>query len=262
MERGINRVNMERMPASRFLLQIILILSLIPSTAFCNQNRGRYSPQQWIKKREAMVRVLKRYGIKDQRVITAMNRVQRHLYIPEPYRGRYNPYGDHPCPIGYGQTISQPYIVAYMTEKLHLKVGEKVLEIGTGSGYQAAILAELGVKVYSVELVFQLARHARAVLDAEGYKSVKIHNGDGYQGWAKFAPYDAIIGTCAPEEIPIALKEQLREGGRMILPVGGNWQRLIIVRKQGGSFKIEKDLNVRFVPMVKRKKQSPATEPF
>jgi len=255
-------MNSKIMPAARILLPITLLVSFIPLVVYSNQKGDHDSIQQWTQKRQNMVKVLKRYRIKDKRVLSAMNKVQRHLYIPEPFRLRYNPYGDHPCPIGYGQTISQPYIVAYMTEKLNLTAGEKVLEVGTGSGYQAAILAELGVKVYSIEVVGQLAEHARTVLTSEGYKSVKIRHGDGYQGWAEFAPYDAIIGTCAPKNIPTALKDQLKEGGRMILPVGSTWQRLIIVRKRGGTFQIEKDLNVRFVPMVKRRKQSPANEPF
>lgn len=236
------------------LTQAFLLLVLLPALSFCNRDHQEKSPQHWTRKRALMVRVLKGYGIRDQRVLAAMAKVRRHLFIPVAYRYRYNPYGDHPCPIGYGQTISQPYIVAYMTEKLMLKKGEKVLEIGTGSGYQAAILAELGVQVYSVEVVSQLAKHARAILDAEGYQSVKTRHGDGYHGWTEYAPYDAIIGTCAPQEIPEALKVQLREGGRMILPVGGTWQRLVIVRKVKGRFQIEKDLDVRFVPMVKQKR--------
>jgi protein-L-isoaspartate(D-aspartate) O-methyltransferase len=241
--------------ANLFLLvQPLLLLALLPTFSFCSQNHAGRSLEQWTQKRAMMVRILKRYGIKDQRVLAAMAKVRRHLFIPISYRNRCNPYGDHPCPIGYGQTISQPYIVAYMTEKLQLKKGEKVLEIGTGSGYQAAILAEMGVQVFSVELVSQLAKHARAILDAEGYQAVKTRHSDGYLGWMEFAPYDAIIGTCAPQKIPASLKAQLRDGGRMILPVGGTWQRLVIVRNHQGTFRIDKDLNVRFVPMVKKKK--------
>lgn len=200
--------------------------------------------------REGMVRQLQRYGISDERVLTAMSAIPRHLFIPERYRDTYDAYGDHPGPIGYGQTISQPYIVAYMTERLNLKPGEKVLEIGTGSGYQAAVLAALGADVYSIEIVPELAAHAREVLAEEGYGNVHVLAGDGYKGWPDHAPFDAIIVTCAPEKIPRALVEQLGDGGRMILPLGARFQRLVIGRKRGEEIEIEEDLPVRFVPMV------------
>jgi protein-L-isoaspartate(D-aspartate) O-methyltransferase len=201
--------------------------------------------------RERMVRKLQRYGISDERILAAMSAVSRHLFIPKRYRDTYDPYGDHPGPIGYGQTISQPYIVAYMTERLNLKPGEKVLEIGTGSGYQAAVLAALGAEVYSIEIVPELAAHARKVLAEEGYRNVYVLAGDGYKGWPEYAPFDAIIVTCAPEKIPRALVEQLRDGGRMILPLGPRFhQRLVICRKKGGEVVVEEDLPVRFVPMV------------
>lgn len=201
--------------------------------------------------RKAMVAVLRRYKIQDDRVLEAMGKVRRHVYIPESFRGRVDPYGDHPCPIGQGQTISQPFIVAYMTQRMALKPGERVLEIGTGSGYQAAILAELNAKVYSIEIVPELADHARDVLDAEGYKSVMLKTGDGYKGWPEHAPFDAIIVTCAPDQIPKALVEQLKDGGRMILPVGTGTQQLVILEKTGDTFKEIPDMYVRFVPMVK-----------
>lgn len=197
-----------------------------------------------------MVDVLRAYKIRDQRVLDAMGKVRRHVFIPETQRALSNPYGDHPCPIGHGQTISQPYIVAYMTEQMELREGEKVLEIGTGSGYQAAVLAEMGAKVYSIEIVPELAEHARAVLAAEGYGEVSVLTGDGYKGWPDHAPFDVIIVTCAPEEVPEALVNQLREGGRMIVPVGKYSQRLVILRKEKGSVRRENDLPVRFVPMV------------
>jgi protein-L-isoaspartate(D-aspartate) O-methyltransferase len=208
--------------------------------------------EDWSAERLAMVEVIRRHGLTDERVLTAMRTVRRHRFIPEAYR-RANAYGDHPCPIGYDQTISQPFIVAYMTWKMDLQPGEKVLEIGTGSGYQAAVLAELGTEVYTIEIVPELARHAKTVLAREGYESVHVLAGDGYKGWPEHAPFDAVIVTCAPADIPQALVDQLREGGRMILPLGRYSQRLVILRKRKGRVVQENDLAVRFVPMVKGK---------
>jgi len=205
--------------------------------------------------RDAMVRLISIYGVRDSRVLDAMRRVRRHMYIPVSFRWNCNPYGDFPCPIGYGQTISQPYIVAYMTEKMKLEKNEKVLEIGTGSGYQAAVLAELVTAVYSIEIVKELHEHAKTVLKTEGYTNVHLLRGDGYKGWAAHAPYDVIIVTCAPKEVPQALVEQLKEGGRMIVPVGSWSQRLVILRKKKGKIVREDDLGVRFVPMVHEKEK-------
>lgn len=199
---------------------------------------------------EAMMRVLRRYKIQDERVLAAMAKVRRSVYIPQELRDRADPYGDHPCPIGFGQTLSQPFIVAYMTQRMELLPGARVLEIGTGSGYQAAVLAEMGAQVYSVELVPELAEHACKVLAAEGYGNVVLKAGDGYEGWPENAPFDAIIVTCAPTEIPPALTEQLKEGGRMILPVGAGVQQLILLEKTSSGFRKIPDLYVRFVPMV------------
>lgn len=216
--------------------------------------QNNQAENDYLRDRQRMVQLLQFYGIKDKRVLAAMSKVKRHMYIPKNYRWRVNAYGDHPCSIGYNQTISQPYIVAYMTEKLNVKPGEKVLEIGTGSGYQAAILAELGAKVYSMEIVPQLAIHAQKALKDEGYGEVKVLRGDGYEGWPEHAPFDVVIVTCAPEEVPQKLVEQLKEGGRMILPVGQPYrQRLVILRKIKGKVKKENDLSVMFVPMVHEK---------
>lgn len=231
-----------------------LIMTLGVSSFGCRPDAGdgRTEEERWARERELMGLVLERYGIRDERLLSAMGRVRRHCFIPAAYRKHGLAYGDHPCPIGGDQTISQPFIVAYMTERLQLQPGEKILEIGAGSGYQAAVLAELGVQVFTVEIRPDLADHARRVLAAEGYADrVSVLCGDGYNGWKEHAPYDAIIATCAPERIPSALVEQLRDGGRMILPVG-EWmnQRLILLHKTGGRIEQTEDLPVRFVPMV------------
>jgi protein-L-isoaspartate(D-aspartate) O-methyltransferase len=193
------------------------------------------------------------YRIKDARVLEAMSKVRRHMFIPERYRDSCDAYGDHPCPIGHGQTISQPYIVAYMTERLELEPGERVLEVGTGSGYQAAVLAQLGVKVYSIEILPELADHARAALASEDIKGVKVRTGDGYRGWPEHSPFDAVIATAAPAEVPPVLVEQLREGGRMMLPLGTSYQRLVMLRKKRDRLEKDFDIPVRFVPMVRGK---------
>ncbi len=201
--------------------------------------------------RKQMVEQLKAYGISDEKVLDAMGKVPRHKFLPAEYFSE-TAYGDHPLPIGYEQTISQPYIVAYMTERMHLENGEKVLEIGTGSGYQAAVLAALGAEVYSIEIVPELASHSIEALKATGFRCT-VKCGDGYQGWPEFSPFSVIIVTCAPQELPGKLVEQLAENGRMILPLGGAYsQRLVILRKKHGKIEQEEDLSVRFVPMIKK----------
>jgi protein-L-isoaspartate(D-aspartate) O-methyltransferase len=233
----------------------VLVLTLLPLAACLSfaaqpEGGGPKNERRWDEARAEMVDVCRRYGIRDERVLAAMAKVRRHLFIPDAYRRCPDAYGDHPCPIGHGQTISQPFIVAYMTERMGIRAGEKVLEIGTGSGYQAAILAELGADVCSIEIVPELAAHARKALDAQGYSKVKTLAGDGYKGWPEHAPFDVVIVTCAPESVPRALAEQLKEGGRMIVPVGTDFQRLVVLRKKAGQIKQEDDIAVRFVPMV------------
>jgi protein-L-isoaspartate(D-aspartate) O-methyltransferase len=232
----------------------ICVLAVAVSCSADDRKKGNpstFTDEEAARARTEMVELLKLYGIKDERTLRAMETVRRDRFLPAAYASRAA-YGDHPLPIGHEQTISQPYIVAYMTEQIAPKQGEKILEIGTGSGYQAAILAEMGSEVWTIEIVAPLAEHARKALASEGYENVKVRHGDGYQGWPEFAPFDAIIVTCAPEAVPKALVEQLREGGRMILPLGGKTQRLVILRKKNNEILEEEDIPVRFVPMIRK----------
>jgi protein-L-isoaspartate(D-aspartate) O-methyltransferase len=187
-------------------------------------------------------------GVRDERVLQAMAAVPRHEFVPEGSISQA--YDDHPLHIGHGQTISQPYIVALMSEVLQLEQGDRVLEIGTGSGYQAAVLAELVDEVYSIEIVEALGTEAAERLKRLGYDNVDVRIGDGYEGWPEKAPFDAVIVTAAPETVPQALVEQLAEGGRMVLPVGVGIQELLLVEMKNG-IAVERHItSVRFVPMV------------
>lgn len=188
-------------------------------------------------------------GITDERVLAAMKKVPRHEFVPE--NQRHLAYIDGPLPIGHGQTISQPYVVAFMTEILKPEGSDRILEIGTGSGYQAAVLAELAKEIHTIEIVPELAKRAAADLKRLGYTNIHTRLGDGFQGWPEAAPFDAIIVTCAPENVPPPLVSQLKDGGRMIIPVGpaGN-QQLILLRKRGAQLERQAVLPVRFVPMT------------
>ena len=207
--------------------------------------------------REKMVESqIKARGVKDPRVLAALFKVERHRFVPEKYLD--SAYSDQPLLIGEGQTISQPYVVALMTELLELKGNEQVLEIGTGSGYQAAILAELAKEVYTIEIIEPLAARAKEKLSELGYQNVKVKAGDGYLGWPEAAPFDAIIVTAAPDHIPNPLIEQLKEGGRMVVPVGTHTQELKKIIKRFGKTETIDVIPVLFVPMtgegVKQKK--------
>jgi protein-L-isoaspartate(D-aspartate) O-methyltransferase len=205
----------------------------------------------WADQRERMVReqILQR-GIRDPRVLEAMRKVPRHLFVPPELRDRA--YRDCPLPIGYGQTISQPYIVAFMTEAARLTPESVVLEIGTGSGYQAAILAELARQVYSVERLSPLATRAQQTLASLGYRNVEVRQGDGYQGWPEHAPYDAIVVTAAPPTVPTALLDQLAVEGTLVVPVGESKasQSLLILHKTPEGVVQKEAFPVQFVPMV------------
>jgi len=189
-------------------------------------------------------------GVKSQPVLEAMRSVPRHLFVPENLQK--HAYDDSPLPIGFGQTISQPYIVAYMTELLEPAPGMKVLEIGTGSGYQAAVLSYLGCEVYTVELLESLAEKARKTFASLNFSTIKTRLGSGYGGWPEEAPFDAVIVTAAPEKIPDELIGQLKDGGKMIVPIGMAYsvQTLNMITKKGGRLIIDNLLSVRFVPMV------------
>jgi len=204
---------------------------------------------EWAARRASMVeRQIQARGVQDPRVLEALRRVPRHRFVPESYQS--NAYADSPLPIGHGQTISQPYIVAYMTEALELQPSHRVLEIGTGSGYQAAVLAELAAEVYTIEIVPELAARSRQVLGALGYENVHVRTGNGYLGWPEAAPFDRVILTAAPDELPSTLVDQLAPGGILIAPVGRDVQVITVVRRTDEGVVTEQTLPVRFVPMV------------
>jgi protein-L-isoaspartate(D-aspartate) O-methyltransferase len=204
--------------------------------------------------REAMVNTqIERRGVRDTAVLAAMRKVQRHLFVPQDEVS--NAYEDRPLPIGYGQTISQPYIVAYMTEIIKPKPGFVVLEIGTGSGYQAAVLSGIVSKVYTIEIVEELGKQAASRLTKLNYKNVEVKTGDGYFGWKEHAPFDAIVVTAAAEHIPPSLIEQLKDGGSMVIPVGSPFmvQQLMLVEKKNGKVRTKSMMAVRFVPFKRNK---------
>jgi len=213
-------------------------------------NHGSTSVADFPAQRERMVeeQIVMR-GVVEESVLAAMRKVPREEFVPEELRAAS--YDDRPLPIGYDQTISQPFIVAFMTQQLRPQSGDRVLEIGTGSGYQAAILAELVAEVYSVEIIEPLAKTAETTLQRLGYKNVHVKAGDGYKGWPEHAPFDCVIVTCAPDHVPKPLVEQLKEGGRMIIPVGSlGEQDLYLVEKENGELRQRAVSPVRFVPMT------------
>ena len=230
-------------------MNCVMVGLLLAATGACTPARSARDEADLGRARERMVvDQIEARGVRDPLTLGAMRKVPRHLFVPP--TAAAEAYADHPLPIGHGQTISQPYIVAFMTEALGLKGGEVVLEVGTGSGYQAAVLAEIASKVYSIEIVASLADEARQRLGALGYRNVEVRAGDGYQGWPEGAPFDGIIVTAAAPKVPDPLKAQLKEGGRLVIPVGDEAQELMIVTRNGSAYPERRVLPVRFVPMT------------
>lgn len=229
-----------------FLIAVILICNfrVLPCEA---ENED----EKYLRARMRMVKKdLAGRDITDPKVLEVMSRIPRHLFVPPKYRSKA--YADQPLPIGEGQTISQPYIVAFMTQALRLKGSEKVLEIGTGSGYQAAVLAEIVKEVYTIEIRERLAKSATERLQKMGYKNIHVKCADGYFGWKEHAPFDAIIVTCAANHYPPPLFQQLKEGGRMVIPLGSTYfyQTLVLIKKVNGKPRVKNLMGVVFVPMI------------
>jgi protein-L-isoaspartate(D-aspartate) O-methyltransferase len=234
----------------RGLLVIVALLPLTLSSCVQPNVEQTSAAEAFAEARQKMVEEqIEGRGISDLEVLSALARVPRHRFVPQEYLSQA--YEDHPLPIGYGQTISQPYIVAMMTRSLELEAGEKVLEVGTGSGYQAAILAEMTDQVYTVEIVEPLQKQAASTLEELGYR-VHFSLGDGYYGWPEQAPFDAIIVTCAPDHVPQPLTQQLKDGGRLVIPVGppGCYQTLWLIERGGEQFRSTNLGGVIFVPML------------
>lgn len=245
-------------------VSLYLFLILLTAAGVCKESPAPQDPNAvtWahprsderLKERKRMVKQIRDfYELRDEKVLEAMLNVPRHWFIPDNMQSQA--YADSPLPIGHGQTISQPFIVAFMTSILELDPNDVVLEIGTGSGYQAAVLTEFTPHVYSIEIVEPLAETAKKTLKEKGYKTIQVRCGDGYKGWPEYSPFDAIIVTCAPDHIPAPLLEQLKPEGKIIIPVGGEYetQDLILVTKDNRGKIIKKSMMpVRFVPLIRK----------
>lgn len=236
-------------PVLLSIMRVLLMVAVALAVGSCSRAQTTID---FAAKRERMVqKQIVSHEIQDQRVIAAMRKVPREEFVPAELRA--DSYHNFPLPIGYEQTISQPYIVARMTQELRLQPRDRVLEVGTGSGYQSAILAELAAEVYTIEIVEPLAKRAEATLRRLGYKNVQVKVGDGYKGWPDAAPFDAIIVTCATDHVPQPLIDQLGDGGRMILPVGPQYaQQLYLYIKSNGKLRERVLEAVRFVPMRRK----------
>ena len=241
--------------STRVLLLMVRFLIIAAASICVSCSPAQTQVADFAGQRERMVKeqIVMR-GLVAERVLSALRKVPREEFVPAEYRAES--YTDKALPIGYDQTISQPYIVAFMTEELQPQSRDRVLEVGTGSGYQAAILAELVAEVYTIEIIEPLAKKAEATLQRLGYKNVHVKTGDGYKGWPERAPFDSIIVTCAPERVPQPLLDQLKEGGRMIIPVGAKFaQELYLFEKKNGRLQQSAVLPVRFVPMLRTEKE-------
>lgn len=241
------------MTASLVTLLSISFLIILQCCAFQKTElESNESGDQFKERRREMVeRQLRARLIKNEAVLAAMMKIPRHRFVPAEYLN--SAYTDTPLPIGAGQTISQPYIVAYMTEAAAISPQAKVLEIGTGSGYQAAILGELAAEVYTIEIIPELAERARRTLGELGYANVQVKTGNGYEGWAEHAPYDAIVVTAAPDEVPHALIDQLGMNGKMVIPVGAGDQEMTIIARTAAGVIEKRTIPVSFVPMTGKK---------
>jgi protein-L-isoaspartate(D-aspartate) O-methyltransferase len=246
----LSRLNVRRavtaIPINVSFCVAIVLAALACGDSVTGTQRGSHDRDG--ERRRMVDEQLKARDIRDARVLEAMLTVPRHLFVPEAQRAEA--YTDAPLPIGHGQTISQPYIVAFMTQALSVQPGDRILEIGTGSGYQAAVLSALANAVYTIEIVAPLAERARDTLTRLGYRNIQVRTGNGYRGWPEHAPYDRIIVTAAPDEVPAALVQQLKIGGVMAIPVGTVTQELRILRRTATGTETLRTLPVRFVPMT------------
>ncbi|MGE5233196.1 MAG: protein-L-isoaspartate(D-aspartate) O-methyltransferase [Acidobacteriota bacterium] len=223
---------------------VLVALLLCPAAMFAAPSADPFAAQR----RSMVEQQIERRGVTAPSVLSAMGEVPRHLFVPPGYRDKA--YEDSPLPIGNGQTISQPYVVALMTQLLDLKPGDRVLEIGTGSGYQAAVLSKLVKDVYTIEILEPLGLQAERTLQEIGAKNVHVRIGDGYKGWPEAAPFDGIVVTAAPERVPQPLLDQLRVGGKMVIPVGAFFQNLLVITKTADGIEKRSIIPVRFVPMT------------
>ncbi len=236
-----------------FTVLLFLLNSCAPFSLSEQSAIEEDASQDFEKQRRNLIDQLRSQGISSSTVLDAMLKVPRHKFVPSSQR--HMAYQNRPLPIGHDQTISQPFIVGYMTEAASIAPGEKVLEIGTGSGYQAAVLAELAKEVYTIEIIPELAEGARSVLRELGYKNVEVKTGNGYEGWPEHAPFDAIVVTAAPDEVPQALVNQLALRGKMVIPVGTTFQEMVIITRDESGVVERRTIPVRFVPMTGKPKQ-------
>lgn len=238
------------------LLLIVLLFPLNSCAPFSLSEQiadEEKAAQDFARQRQNLVDQLTSQGVTSSTVLDAMLKVPRHKFVPSSQR--HLAYQNRPLPIGHGQTISQPFIVGYMTEAASIAPGEKVLEIGTGSGYQAAVLAELAKEVYTIEIIPELAEGARTLLRELGYKNVQVKTGNGYEGWTEHAPFDAIVVTAAPDQVPQTLVDQLAFKGKMVIPVGSTFQEMVIITRDESGVIERRTIPVRFVPMTGKPKQ-------